>query len=704
MRPHRIKRLGMAALCMVCGALAFWTSLILFSRWDDLWSAGDFYQSGSLWNAMSICQGSVYQAVELKLTQGWGEELDYLHRLKLQQREQDLSADHTNYRYRLRTDDGTLLYSNLREGEDFSALPGQETGAYVFTYGGQLQEEDMQVQKDKGYYLQVWDGKAYLEFSPWNADDVTAAGSYGYHLDEMEPDRWYYDGTADSRIHTASLVLESAVIDPLTVEGDIIWSAWEDYNDIQRILTPLTLVCLATLSATLAGLVWLCRRENGVSLGWLDRIPYDFYLLADVCFFCVLLAAGDPITVSINRLGYTFRNVVGLGLLSLAGSAVVLGGILTTVARLRTHTLWHNTLLWRLGHSLRLWLRTTAQNWPITRRAVWLFLLYLLGTALTSPTIVLIPLYQGAVLWAICRWVRQWRTIRAATEAIVQGEETVHIDTAHLYRDLREHAQQLNDLGTSIHQAVEEQLKSERFKTELITNVSHDLKTPLTSILNYVDLLKKTEIADPKAQEYLEVLERKSQRLKKLTEDLVEASKASSGVLPVHLEALDFAQLAQQAAGEYEDRFQKAGLTAVLDAPAGDYTVLADGRHLWRVMDNLLGNCCKYALSGTRIYLNLTTWEEQVRLTVKNVSRAPLNVSPEQLMERFVRGDTARSSEGSGLGLSIARSLTELQGGSFQLEIDGDLFKAMVSLPAPPAEPIPALPVGEICMPEKDKI
>ena len=269
---------------------------------------------------------------------------------------------------------------------------------------------------------------------------------------------------------------------------------------------------------------------------------------------------------------------------------------------------------------------------------------------------------------------------------------------------MREHAQQLNDLGTSIHQAVEEQLKSERIKTELITNVSHDLKTPLTSILNYVDLLKKTEIADPKAQEYLEVLERKSQRLKKLTEDLVEASKASSGVLPVHLEALDFAQLAQQAAGEYEDRFQKAGLTAVLDAPAGDYTVLADGRHLWRVMDNLLGNCCKYALSGTRIYLNLTTWEGRVRMTVKNVSRAPLNVSPEQLMERFVRGDTARSSEGSGLGLSIARSLTELQGGSFQLEIDGDLFKAMVSLPAPPAEPIPALPVGEECMLETGNI
>ena len=271
-----------------------------------------------------------------------------------------------------------------------------------------------------------------------------------------------------------------------------------------------------------------------------------------------------------------------------------------------------------------------------------------------------------------------------------------------MYPDLRQHAQQLNDLSASIALAVEERLKSERFKAELITNVSHDLKTPLTSILNYVDLLKKTEIQDPKAWEYLDVLDRKAQRLKKLTEDLVEASKASSGVLPVHLEPLDFAQLVQQAAGEYEDRFQKAGLTVVLDPPAGDCNILADGRHLWRVVDNLLGNCCKYALRDTRVYLNLTAWEGQVRLTVKNVSRAPLNVSPEQLMERFVRGDTARSSEGSGLGLSIARSLTELQGGTFQLEIDGDLFKAMVSLPSLPAEPAPVLPAGNESELEKE--
>ena len=261
------------------------------------------------------------------------------------------------------------------------------------------------------------------------------------------------------------------------------------------------------------------------------------------------------------------------------------------------------------------------------------------------------------------------------------GEPDFKIDTAGMYRDLREHAEQLNDLGAAISTAVEEQLKSERFRAELITNVSHDLKTPLTSIINYVDLLKKTEIPDPRAVEYIEVLDRKSQRLKKLTEDLVEASKASTGSLTVVREKLGFTQLLDQALGEYGEKFEKSGLTPVLTTPDHELYVEADGRHLWRIIDNLLGNCVKYAMPGTRVYLDVKAWDGNVVLSVKNVSKDPLNVPAEQLMERFVRGDVSRTTEGSGLGLSIARSLTELQGGAFRLDIDGDLFKAVVSFP-----------------------
>lgn len=232
-----------------------------------------------------------------------------------------------------------------------------------------------------------------------------------------------------------------------------------------------------------------------------------------------------------------------------------------------------------------------------------------------------------------------------------------------------------------VQRAVDERLRSERMKTELITNVSHDIKTPLTSIVIYVDLLKKEEINSPKAQEYLEVMDRQSKRLKKLTEDLVEASKASSGVIPVDCQPTNVNVLLSQLEGEYEERLQKAELTMIVHPAAGDPVVLADGKLLSRVMDNLMNNIGKYAMPGTRVYAAAAADEKESTISIKNVSRNELNVSADELMERFVRGDSSRHTEGSGLGLSIAKSLVELQGGRFELSIDGDLFRADISLP-----------------------
>ncbi|MFR4336167.1 MAG: sensor histidine kinase [Lawsonibacter sp.] len=328
------------------------------------------------------------------------------------------------------------------------------------------------------------------------------------------------------------------------------------------------------------------------------------------------------------------------------------------------------------------------QELPLTWKTLLCFLLYLAAIFAADhlwPFRYWYPLPGAvvnlAVLMGLCWWSAGFGRVRKGTEIIAAGNLNHQIETAHLPADLRGHAEVLNNISDGLAASVNEQMKSERFKAELITNVSHDLKTPLTSIINYVDLLKATDQTDPRAQSYIEVLDRKSLRLKKLTEDLVEASKASTGVLAVNREKIGMAQLLDQALGEYEEKLEEKHLTVVRTVPEGESYVYADGRHLWRVIDNLLSNCAKYALEGTRVYIELVRGKGSVSLSVKNISREALNVPPERLMERFVRGEESRSTEGSGLGLSIARSLTELQGGTFELAVDGDLFKAVVTLP-----------------------
>ena len=264
---------------------------------------------------------------------------------------------------------------------------------------------------------------------------------------------------------------------------------------------------------------------------------------------------------------------------------------------------------------------------------------------------------------------------------MAEGNLNYVTDTEHIPWDLRGLGVDLNAISKGMQKAVDQRIRSDRFRTELITNVSHDLKTPLTSIINYVDLLKKRNLADETARNYLEVLDRKSQRLKTLTEDLVEASKASAGVLPVERQRLETCQLVEQALGEYAEPLSAAPLTVVTRYPTEGAFIWADGRQLWRILDNLLSNCAKYAMPGTRVYVDVARKDGQVLLAVKNISADPLNLPAEELLQRFVRGDDARTGEGSGLGLSIAQSLTNLQGGKFRLQVDGDLFKACVIFP-----------------------
>lgn len=449
-----------------------------------------------------------------------------------------------------------------------------------------------------------------------------------------------------------------------------------------------------------------------IVLNWFHRIPGDvlFTLLGGGLSMGVgiSLVAVEKLLYHYHGVFWTFGRVLAASALASGLLAILpVAGLETFAARCRTHTLLRNTLVWRCCHfawgCIR-WLtgyvrRTWSELWQniLVVPLVWRTAVAYGGYAFFTLLVIelwrsydlLLPAWiivTGLLAFRQIRWAAQWTRMRRGVQEIIGGNRQYVIQSAGMYPDLKEHADVLNNLSQVITQAVEDQTNSERFKAELITNVSHDLKTPLTSIINYVDLMKKEPIENPRVKEYLEVLDRKSQRLKKLTENLVEASKASTGNLSVSLERLDFVLLTDQALGEWVERLQQSELTLVRTLPDSPVWVYGDGRHLWRVLDNLLSNCSKYAMAGTRVYVSLECGAQAV-LTVKNISRDPLSVPAERLVERFVRGDESRTESGSGLGLSIAQSLTELQGGTFRLDIDGDLFKAIVSLPFD-AEPV----------------
>lgn len=272
-----------------------------------------------------------------------------------------------------------------------------------------------------------------------------------------------------------------------------------------------------------------------------------------------------------------------------------------------------------------------------------------------------------------------FQRVKRGGEKIVNGDLENKIDTAYMFGDIKDFAESLNNINRGLQTAIDDKMRSERFKTELITNVSHDIKTPLTSIVNYVDLIKKEDCDNQKINEYIEVLDRQSNRLKKLIEDLVEASKASTGNLSVEFEKCNLSVLINQAVGEFSEKLETKDLRVVQTIENHDVCIMADGRRLWRVFDNLLNNICKYAMSGTRVYIDLMIDNGKAVITFRNISELPISLSSDDLTERFVRGDRSRNTEGSGLGLSIAKSLTELQNGSFEISTDGDLFKAKLT-------------------------
>ena len=420
--------------------------------------------------------------------------------------------------------------------------------------------------------------------------------------------------------------------------------------------------------------------HEGIHLTWLDKIPADVWLIVLLCTFFI---GWEAFYYGWGRVFFCAA-LVPLVLLFLCAFAaqckagtVLRSALIARIARFLWRIVRSLFLgLWRIAKSLPLIWKTALAGLILVFIEFVLFMQDYYGT-LAAPFLAL----KLAELLAVLYVAVNLRTLQKGGEKLARGDFSSPIDTKYLIGDFKRYGQELNDVQSGLEQAVQEQMKAEHLKTELITNVSHDIKTPLTSIVNYVDLLKKEDIPSPNAREYIAVLDRQSHRLKKLTEDLVEASKASSGVLNVDLQPTDVNVLFSQIEGEYQERLAACQLTLVTQPPAPGTVIRADSRLLSRVMDNLVSNICKYALPSTRVYVVSTLSREAVTISFKNVSRDELNISPDELMERFVRGDASRHTEGSGLGLSIARSLVQLQGGRFDLAIDADLFRADITFP-----------------------
>lgn len=433
-----------------------------------------------------------------------------------------------------------------------------------------------------------------------------------------------------------------------------------------------------------------------------DRVPYD-----------VFLGAAIVLVVSVNNLfpyySYSTRDEIFLAFICTAVVAFMIPPFLmTTATRLKTSgwAMFANTLIWRLCKLLvRLVKWVFGKLGDLFRflgrhfNLYWKWIGGLAGIALLRFTLVAASGSAGlaivldlvcAVLLAVfvIRVIVQMYRLKDGAKKIADGETDYKIDTTHMLPEFAAHGETLNCIQDSVRVAVAERMKSERMKTELITNVSHDIKTPLTSIINYVDILSKEGDLSDKEAEYLAVLQRQSARLKKLIEDLIEASKASTGNLEVHMEPTDVEMLLEQALGEFEERLAACKLQPVVTnyltkkyGAQADCHVMADGRHLWRVFDNLIGNIIKYAQPNSRVYIDIDEAEPgEIAVTFKNISKEPLNISGDELKERFVRGDRSRNTEGNGLGLSIAQSLMELQNGKVEIMIDGDLFKVVLLL------------------------
>lgn len=485
----------------------------------------------------------------------------------------------------------------------------------------------------------------------------------------------------------------------------------KEFERIAPITQGLFMPGILSIIGFLLGAVWLTvaagrsGRDKKLHLSGVDRIPLEVVAFAVIFILgiCVSLV-NDSVPyyrIAESSIRDLYVQMVFMCLITLVCCMVGFTLYLTCVRRLKGKAFLKSTLLYQIyafcrkyGKKCRQKGKKLAEELAAHQKCVTKVLVFLLIYMAINWMIrvcmnywewaeflILGMILDGFVAYKIVIWAMSKDKLEKGIKQISDGDTKYQIPEGGLSSDDKRIAGYVNHMGDGFQRAVEQSMKDERLKTELLTNVSHDIKTPLTSIINYIDLLKREQIQDEKIQGYITVLEQKAARLKQLTEDVTEASKISSGNISIEYQDLDFVQILQQTMGEFDEKFEKKNLKVVMDMPNPPVLIRADSRRLWRVLENLFNNVAKYSMPGTRVYASLDVANGLARFSLKNISENPLNISAEELTERFIRGDVSRSTEGSGLGLSIAKELTRLQGGEFALYLDGDLFKVTVEFP-----------------------
>ena len=725
--------LGLYGTCMLADSGAYSSGKMMFIHDQllyrqvnqDLYRIRDWYENESLQTMEAYCrQRNIWVKVESydldtdEFLGEWKNE-DYVDKTNDLTYRLESQVQHRNDNTYINTEtssayDGYESYGSTESSDIMELEPSVNTGSDVESMTAAEQEALSSGNLEK--YLDLGDsvslgGEIYVpvdraeQYAKWMIEDALS-----------ETERLQEEAAEETLAERNKRIVVTLTANPSLPKEDeyaLIYHQAEQLYDNRNVIP--VICCTGTILAFLCFIFLLCSAghkngREGITPSAIHEIHLDVYTVV------VAVGAFTGLYLAFGWIGMNLSNMINLIVLVVLFAAEVIWCTLyfmELAIRLKMGKWWQNTILYRVFRFFGRFCKRVFRGIVKLIRGipmVWRTALLCLAVCVVEFFGLMLFYNNTDVLlffWAIEKFILcgaitfvalMCKELQEGSEALADGDLNHKLDTSHMVLSFREHGENLNRIGEGISAAVEQRMKSEHLKTELITNVSHDIKTPLTSIINYADLIGKevsgdakdtgdgagTETAQEREQhisEYAEVLLRQSQKLKKLLDDLLEASKATTGNLEVHPEVCDVSVLLSQAVGEYGQRFADKQLETIVKQPEETVKVMADGRHLWRVFDNLLNNIYKYAQTGSRVYLNVEHDSQNVRIIFRNMSAYPLEMSPEELEERFTRGDRSRHMEGNGLGLSIAKSLTELQKGDMEIVTDGDLFKVVITLP-----------------------